>query len=656
MKKKLSWLLMICLILSMAFGNSGSVSAANGAGKTVTSIKFTNVTANQVLKKGKKLKVKYKVAPSGANKGVKWKSSNKKIATVSKKGVIKAKKKGTVTITATSKNNPKVKKTFKLIVGKPVTGIKISNKDSAAKIEVGSTLTLKTAVSPSSASYKKISWKSSNTSVLTVNSSGKIKGIKNGSATITGTAADGSKKKTTLNVKVYTLAKSISITAEEGKNIMRKGKSIQLVATIMPDTTSDKTVKWVSNNTEVATVDKEGKVTAVSEGVAKITASTTNDKKDSFTVHVYGLHASECKFIAHRGYSDAAPENSRAAFRLALTKGYYGVECDVQVSSDGEFVISHDNNLNRCFGSDVSIPNTPYAYLKSFYMKSGKNVDKYPTETLPTLREYMDIMSTSSTIHPIIEIKFGNDTKKLEQLVDIVDSYNMNDRVEYISFNAGVIKSLNKIINKRYEDSLKPDPTPEPTEEVKPTPTVEPTVTPTTEPTVTPTTEPTVTPTSEPTENTDIVPDSTPSPSNGGGQEIVDSTPTPTPTATPTVEPTATPTIEPTAIPTATPTVAPTEAPAKKVYIKPLLSYISKNPNEPDSSIGGMLPYKWCAENGFSIVVNKDYINRNIVLTMHKAGQRVSVYTVNDFFDAFTYLKGLGVDMITTDEHYFEDD
>ena len=112
MKKRISWLLIFCLIFTIAFNNSGTAHAANGS-KTVKSIKLTNISTNHVIKKGKKFTVKYKVTPSGANKGVKWKSSNKKIATVSKKGVIKAKKKGTAKITVKC---GKAKKTIKVTV------------------------------------------------------------------------------------------------------------------------------------------------------------------------------------------------------------------------------------------------------------------------------------------------------------------------------------------------------------------------------------------------------------------------------------------------------------------------------------------------------------------------------------------------------------
>ena len=90
--------------------------------------------------------------------------------------------------------------------------------------------------------------------------------------------------------------------------------------------------------------------------------------------------------------------------------------------------------------------------------------------------------------------------------------------------------------------------------------------------------------------------------------------------------------------------------------MKPSISLISNTPEKAESKLGYKTPYQWCIDNGFSIVVNKNKISRNVVTSMHKAGLRVTVYTVDDFYEAFTYLKGLGVDAITTNEHYFEDD
>jgi uncharacterized protein YjdB len=181
--------------------------ATDGSGKKAT-CKIT-VTApvtkvkldatSKTIAKGKSVTLKATVSPSDAtNKAVTWKSSNKSVATVSSNGKVTAKKVGTATITCTTKDGKKTA-TCKITVKTPVTKVKLNK--TGATIKTGKTLTLKATVTPGKA-YQKVTWKSSNTKVATVSSSGKVTAKKKGTATITCTAADGSGKKVTCKITV----------------------------------------------------------------------------------------------------------------------------------------------------------------------------------------------------------------------------------------------------------------------------------------------------------------------------------------------------------------------------------------------------------------------------------------------------------------------
>ena len=122
------------------------------------------------------------------------------MATVTSKGVVKAVKKGTATITATAADGSGKKAVCKITVKQPVTGLKISK--TALTVTRGKTAALKVTVSPSNANNKTLKWTTSNKAVATVTSKGVVKGIKKGTATITATATDGSKKKVTCKVTV----------------------------------------------------------------------------------------------------------------------------------------------------------------------------------------------------------------------------------------------------------------------------------------------------------------------------------------------------------------------------------------------------------------------------------------------------------------------
>lgn len=134
---------------------------------------------------------------TGTSSKVKWKSSNNKIATVSSKGIVKGKKKGTVTITAEVK-----KKNYKcrVTVIQPVTGVKLNR--TRASLKTGGTISLSASVSPATATYKNVTWRSSNTKVATVTSKGTVKAIGKGTAVISATAKDGSGKKAACTVTV----------------------------------------------------------------------------------------------------------------------------------------------------------------------------------------------------------------------------------------------------------------------------------------------------------------------------------------------------------------------------------------------------------------------------------------------------------------------
>ena len=176
--------------------------------KAKYSVSIENINADTVIKKGSSIKIQYKAICKRGSKTsrakVKFKSSNKKIATVSSKGVIKAKKNGTVKITAYCKKSPKIKKTVKIRVGTPVSQIALS---CHKHLRAGRRTTI-IAKTNSDATNKKVIWTSDNPSVVTVDASGNINAIKKGNAIIYATAADGSGIRSSIAIGVSQYTKS----------------------------------------------------------------------------------------------------------------------------------------------------------------------------------------------------------------------------------------------------------------------------------------------------------------------------------------------------------------------------------------------------------------------------------------------------------------
>ncbi len=210
--KKIVKSLMLALALVFAFSVSAGTTA-EAAKKKVTVKKVASVdklTGKKTIKitKGKKatLKTTVTVTPNkAANKKVTYKTSNKKVATVSKKGVITAKKTGTAKITVTSTKNKKKKATVKVtVVAGKVT--KVSLNKSAATLKVGATETLKATVkTKGKKANKTVKWTSSNEKVAKVSAKGVVTAVAPGKATITVKSTDGTNKsaKATITVEEF---------------------------------------------------------------------------------------------------------------------------------------------------------------------------------------------------------------------------------------------------------------------------------------------------------------------------------------------------------------------------------------------------------------------------------------------------------------------
>lgn len=197
---KISIIGLICLIVTATLPmEAQAILVAKNAKKY--NITIHNASSDTVIKKGGKLKLySTAIAKDGSKGKVRYKSSNKRVISVSKKGVIKGKKKGKAKITAYVKSKGKVRsrKTITVRVGTPVSSIQLSGYN---YLRAGKTSRIKAKVSSKKATNKKVNWKSSNTKVATVDSKGIITGKGNGQATITATAADGSGA--TASITVY---------------------------------------------------------------------------------------------------------------------------------------------------------------------------------------------------------------------------------------------------------------------------------------------------------------------------------------------------------------------------------------------------------------------------------------------------------------------
>lgn len=189
--------------------------------------------------------------------------------------------------TAQSTQDVEIKAEVSSTVKPPVsvTGVKLSPE--AKTLNVKDTLQLNASVIPADAANKSLEWSSSDAKVATVSSSGLVEAVSPGKATITVKTSDGGK---TANCAItVSPIKAEKVTLNMASKDLKKGKSVQLKATVSPDNTTDKSVVWKSSNTKVAVVSPTGKVTAKKDGRATITA-TSGGKKATCAIRVSGKY------------------------------------------------------------------------------------------------------------------------------------------------------------------------------------------------------------------------------------------------------------------------------------------------------------------------------------------------------------------------------
>ena len=110
------------------------------------------------------------------------------------------------------------------------------------------------------------------------------------------------------------------------------------------------------------------------------------------------------KYVAHRGYSNYAPENSISAFELAGRMGFWGIETDISETSDGQFVCMHDEDIDRTTDGTGMVGDYTLEQLAAFRIDKGNYVKTTENLKIPTLKEYLDICVKYNCV-AVVEIK-----------------------------------------------------------------------------------------------------------------------------------------------------------------------------------------------------------------------------------------------------------
>ncbi|MDE7211468.1 MAG: Ig-like domain-containing protein, partial [Lachnospiraceae bacterium] len=196
-----------------------------------------------------------------------WEVSDKSVAVVSNKGKVIAKKAGVSVIMAKTKSGSTAYCTVTVQQG--VTGVQLD--DHEGVIYIGDEWELNATVSPKSATTQDLKWVSSDRGVATIDANGRITGVKEGLTIITCTTVDGGYVDYCAVQVISPEVESQDIIVTPESCLIGVGKKMKLEAQVIPENTTDKTVEWISSNTDIVTVDEKGRITGVSVGNAVIT-------------------------------------------------------------------------------------------------------------------------------------------------------------------------------------------------------------------------------------------------------------------------------------------------------------------------------------------------------------------------------------------------
>ena len=255
------------------------------------------VTPDKVtVEKGQKanLNITYLPADTTDEKAVTWKSENESVATVDENGVVTAVAGGKTKVIATAKANNKITAVCEVKVPIHTESIAL-NKTEITDLLKGKTEKLEVSFIPSNTEdSREVKWTSSAADIAAVDANGTVKALKEGTATITATTADGKHTAScTVTVKEIHLT-DVKLDEMKNPSELFKGEKHQIKIGLNPiDTTDNVIYTFASSDEKVVSVDKNGMVTALKNGKATITITVKTTNTDFEKTLTYDITVEE---------------------------------------------------------------------------------------------------------------------------------------------------------------------------------------------------------------------------------------------------------------------------------------------------------------------------------------------------------------------------
>ena len=320
------------------------VSNLSGEGSPLTALCTIEVIPNEVegvslnatvktIYIGEKFILHATVTPEDATyKDVAWSSSDSSVASVDAEGTVTALKEGTCRIYAKSGNV----KAECMVTVLPIEVESISLDITEMSLSIGEEFTIHATVTPEDATHKDLVWSSSDSSVASVDAEGTVTALKEGTCRISVTASNGQVATCLVTVRCIEV-ENISLDVQE--KTLEEGETFILQATIAPENATYKDVEWSSSDSSVASVDAEGKVTALKVGECLIYARASS-KEAQCRVIVKPISVKEVKFV-RSSMRLLVGESAIAEYQISPSNA---LVTDVEWRIEDEYIASVSND------------------------------------------------------------------------------------------------------------------------------------------------------------------------------------------------------------------------------------------------------------------------------------------------------------------------
>ena len=329
-----------CTVTGVKEGKTDIVATVNGVEKTypvavyrkTTEMPAVTTTDTVVDFNGGTVQLEYTVSKgTESQEVVRWRSSDKKVATVNWKGVLTPVAEGHTNISVfyNGQWSDPVDFEVKDMTEKPVPVNSVKITGGVSSLLRGGSMQLGVEIEPKDATNKTVTWSISPATAGIV-TNGLVELTKDGtvdSATVTA-ECDGKEGTFTFTITDPVGIEKVIVSQKDGLKEVPVGGALKLQATVEPDTATDETVTWSSSNTKVAKVNKNGLVTGIAASEEVIITATCGDKSDSYTLKV----TPAAKIVLDPNLPTAILAGDKVVLKAELVNAATGEKQDAKIS------------------------------------------------------------------------------------------------------------------------------------------------------------------------------------------------------------------------------------------------------------------------------------------------------------------------------------